>query len=63
MLHTVASPGLQAFLDQQTILDMVSPCWFQVTETGEVTDLVLSETKGWEKEGERENNIKNNRYI
>lgn len=62
MLHTVASPGLQAFLVQQTILDTVSPCWFQVTET-EVTDLVLSETNGWEKEGERENNIKNNRYM
>lgn len=60
---TVAPPALQAFPEQQTMLDMASPCWFQVQGTGEVADLRWSKTKGLEKEGGRENNIQNNRYM
>lgn len=57
MLHTISSLGAcsgpHAFQDQQTVLDMVSPCCFQVMQTGKVIDLILSKTKGWEKEVRR----------
>lgn len=43
----------QASLDQQTFLDMVSPCGFQVIRTGKVTNLILPKKKGWEEEIER----------
>lgn len=58
MLHTITSLrahlGSQAFLDQQRSLDIVSPGCFQVIQIGKVTDLILSEPKGWEEDGKRE---------